>query len=304
MLTLHDHFEMLRAEQPKLTAGREPLGGGAFGLVISGPDDTAVKVLWKPGENHPQRFWSEQLFNREIAFFKAMENIPVRDIDIPRLVNEPTPLKSRHFMATYTMTRLSGQPEYWQEASKPDPEPYHRRLGGALSRLHEAFSRIDPVIRREFRSYDAARIVAVDGLDDELNQRLQKADRYLQAHKRPGFIHGDFHAGNVMITKPGKPLGLFDFSFASYSDNFQADASRVLQFSPDYFPAFLKGYEEAGGEPHDALMAHLTALSGGTQFANQIVGQQWYDDVIKGIKKNLEQSSRILKNRERNAPAF
>lgn len=305
MLTLHDHFELLRAEQPQLTAGREPLGGGAFGLVMSGPDDTVIKVLWKRGDNHPEQSWTQRMFKQEIAFFKAMDNIPVKGIEIPRLVREPTPLTGDNFAAAYSMTRLAGAPENWAEVPKEMMPAYHRRLGGALSRLHQAFARIDPALRREFQNYGPTRIEAVEGLDDALNQRLEKADRYFQAHKVPGFIHGDFHGGNVMITPPHKPIGILDLSFASYTDNCLIDTARVVQISSEGSGTFIEGYAAENGEEADPLMAHLTALSHSTQSARFFgVGHEWHDGLVEQVKKTLEQSSQIRKSRNQQAPAL
>lgn len=123
--SLGDHFERVRRYLPALTAGAQPLGAGNYGIVISQPDDRVAKILWQPEEGLVrQRIWSEGFLRREVAFYKAMENIPVHGLDVPRLVSDPQTLGKNGFMAVYTMTRVGGYDRHWGSFSKEESPRY------------------------------------------------------------------------------------------------------------------------------------------------------------------------------------
>ncbi len=300
-LSLRDKFEKLRSDHPKLTEGAEPLGSGAFGIVISQPDDKVMKVLFDHAqEDSGLLHLSRSMFKREIEFFKAMEPIATPGLDIPRLIEEPTMLKGGRYIAHYTMTRLPGNIEYWPEISKDNPGAFYNALGQMLGKLHRAFDKVDPSLRRELSVGYKSHIVAVNSFDDVTNERLMKADALLQALKKPGFIHGDFHAGNIMINR-GKASGALDLSSAAYVDNMYDDLVHGTMFSwvpPEYADTVNQGYSETSGTEVDPLAFKCSILSRTTHMANWNVGEHGRK-AAELTKETLNETARLAYRQRR-----
>lgn len=303
---LREIFQALRDEHPALAKDAEPLGAGDFGIVVSAPGDLVRKVLFNPGDsNSDARGWAEAALSREVAFFKAMVNIPVRGIDIPRLADGPTRLSEGRFMASYTMTRIPGRTcdfrDDYEREQNPEDLRHARRLGGLMATFHKALERIPSSLRKEFDRplKSISQIVPVPGLDERTNARLVKADAYLQAHKQPGFVHGDFHGGNVMADSRGVPTGLIDFSHVYYSDNDLSDFDFV---SIRELPHILDGYEQERETGADELMACLTQLGSWTEYANPPISSDDQSRALKQVRGLLEQASRLKRGKSDPVP--
>lgn len=302
--SLGDQFEKLRSDHPELSEGAVPLGAGAFGIVISRPDDRVTKVLFDHRQlDYGLSHVSDSMFKREMEFFKAMEPVTMPGVDIPRLVEEPTPLAGGWFRAHYTMTRVPGRSEYWPYGAQDNPAAYYGAVGNVLGKLHRAFERIDTSLRREFAAPYTSRIVKVNTLDDATNERLAKADALLQTLKKPGFVHGDFHYGNVMVNR-GTPSGAIDLSSAGYVDNMYDDLARGIWFSavpPEHVDSLLKGYGEAAGVETSRLLLKCTILSRVCHIANWTVGKDDHAEYAEKVKATLNETARLAYERRRAA---
>jgi hypothetical protein len=294
-------FNRLQQTHPELADGTRLLGGGHFGLTVlrkdentSNPPDIITKVFYRTEpENQAD---AERAYNSEVTILHATDGMNLGDVRTPRLLAPPQRLENDpDFFATYSMTAVPGLAAGWnnkwsspQSYKDDDPQQqrnHFREAGKLLARFHrEAGERLNktPLPQREW----GGDIVQDPGFDDATNAALAKANEYLQARRKGGIIHGDYHGGNVLADENGHVTGLIDFGEVAHSNNMVTD---FINIPSHVFAHFQDGYEEESGETIDPLIVRMTELACSTNFLQyHEEGSERRAELIRHINEDLE----------------
>lgn len=137
-------------------------------------------------------------------------------------------------------------------------------------------------------------------MDDATNKRLQVANERLQSIKQPGFIHGDFHGGNVLMNAHGTVSSILDFSHVAYADCAMLDNAMVPWINGKIAGVedFDAGYQEQRGE-QDVVFSRLSQLAVMTEFARWNENSDYYERIVGDIKDTLNETARLAYERRR-----
>lgn len=247
-------------------AGATLLGAGAFGLVADHGDGTVSKICLRykdlmPGMNPLQTALSEVRALQ--ALRRHWPDGDLGGLKVPVLIGEAEPLpEDSPFLLSYRMTKLAGTARTWH-MPEPDPQEESRnkvvdfeQAGAALARFHGAVRGLDLPVAVHSDGHRPDRILAIPHMSARINEGLARAQDFLDAHKIPGIVHGDFHGGNIMAADDGRVTGVVDMSMMGASDNVISDFSSV---PPDYIKVFTAAYESISGAAVNPDI--ITALS-------------------------------------------
>lgn len=78
--------------------------------------------------------------------------------------------------------------------------------------------------------------------------------------KQVGFIHGDVHAGHILVDKDAKVTGLIDWTEAKVTDVSNDFVIYYRTFGEEGLDAIIKAYKEAGGCFWPKMKEHIIEL--------------------------------------------
>lgn len=273
---------------PGLGRDVKPLGMGSFGLVVEHGDGRHLtKILHRPRKNRDPHAFAERSFQNEINVLRILTDHPLTSIQTPVLIEEPEITDdNKRYLGRFKMTRIEGNSQsfYMPEESMPAEETkkLHENAGRALAVLHREVA-TTPLqhYKRTFEDY-GDKIEQIENLPDEINQALEKADNYLQAHKRSGFVHADFHAGNIIFNENRDVVGFVDFAFAGHNSNILID---FMNLNEKYREDFITAYEQESDMKIDRHMITATVLAMNT---NYLVNLEKFDDEVDKDEPDYE----------------
>lgn len=263
---LYQKFNEASKALPELCHDADPLSMGNFGIVIRHDDNTLTKIFYKP--RNPK--WHDSVlssFNNEVNTLRLLTASPLEELETPILLKEPELIDDKKYMAHYSMTRVSGGSHTWDlNENIPDRplDKLYSNAGKALAQFHTATKNMPFERAPHFHS---SQINPVRFFDKKTNEALIKVDQYLEQHKIPGVIHGDYHGGNIMTDERHIVTGLIDFSATGQSDNVLSD---FLSVPARYLPHFIKAYEEQSGRTIAPDAVEATKLSNWLTYLHSI----------------------------------
>lgn len=177
------------------------------------------------------------------------------------------------------MTQIAGHAsrEAWAETGRRDRLEIISRLGVALSELHAHAAPLRTALDRDWRGFIkrqasssverqrscGASAAWLESLPAYIAQRLP----LLETNDRPVFLHGDIHAGNVLLAEEGgrwRISGLIDFGDSlcgSKEYEFVAPGVLMVQGDGELQKEFLLAYGYAEAQLDLDLRARLMLLT-------------------------------------------
>jgi hygromycin-B 7''-O-kinase len=177
------------------------------------------------------------------------------------------------------MTQLAGHAsrEVWAETGRRDRFEIISRLGVAMSELHAPAAPLQTALDRDWREFIerqarssverqrscGASRAWLESLPGYIAARLP----LLEADSRPVFLHGDIHAGNVLLAEEGgrwRITGLIDFGDSlcgSKEYEFVAPGALMVQGDSELQRALLLAYGYAEAQLDLDLRARLMLLT-------------------------------------------
>jgi macrolide phosphotransferase len=158
----------------------------------------------------------------------------------------------------------------WEIDINNVPDCFHETLGKALAKLHGipkdkvAESRLVVQTPEEVRQSMKERMDAVKakfGVGESLWNRWQiwLNDDELWP-RETGFIHGDIHAGHILIDKDANVTGLIDWTEAKLTDVSNDFVFHYKAFGEEGLESLIKAYKEAGGYYWTKMKEHIIEL--------------------------------------------
>jgi len=265
-------FNLLCKAFPGLTKDATALGVGVFSLVSEHTDGTVAKFLFR----QPKQEWQEHAnksVRNEIACLKLLRTAALGKLYIPVLLTKPRRLNNKNFSSYYRMTKAPGQTEDWAEMLndkgklKQKARRYFQQAGWTLAHFHKATAKLPTNKLANLWENEGTHIPQVSSLSNKANKALAKADEYLQARTKPGFVHGDFYGQNILSDKAGRITGLLDFARSGSCQNYLVDFRNVPNAA---LSCFINGYERKSGRKINADMVMMTKISGHASYINQL----------------------------------
>lgn len=235
--------------------------------VMFASDDTAAKwVLRFPRrEDVMPRTKPEQLalelVNRYVSF-----EVPVWTIYSDELIA----YKKLQGVPAGTIDREAAA-YIWEIDIENVPPLFHQSLGTVLAELHNisvdqaAAAGVAVQTAAEVRQSMRARMDAVRaafGTGDNLWQRWQAwlgNDALWPA--ATGLIHGDVHAGHLLVDANARVTGMIDWTEAKVTDVANDFVGHYRAFGEDGLDALLAAYKQAGGLHWPQMKAHILELA-------------------------------------------
>ncbi|MDM5212559.1 macrolide 2'-phosphotransferase [Peribacillus sp. NJ4] len=187
-----------------------------------------------------------KIYTNELIAYKKLNGIPAGTID--------------HEIQSYV----------WELDINNVPDCFYNTLGKALVALHnvpiEKAMNVGLTVHtpEEARESMKERMNAVReefGVGDTLWTRWQQ---WLQNNEmwsmKTGLIHGDVHAGHILIDKEGNVTGLIDWTEAKVSDVSNDFAVLYRTFGEDGLELLINAYKEAGGYVWPKMKEHIIEL--------------------------------------------
>ncbi len=281
-------FNELRLSHPALMAGAEDILGkpGQYGFIADHKDGTVTKIFFRS----PCPDAAEEALRNELTSLKLFDSVSIGALQIPRLIDDVAYLDGNDdFFACYRMTKIEGQSASWkffdQGFSPRRMESHFRELGELTAEFHLTASSLDDTWVCRHGPERGGIVVPLPQLDARTNEALQSCDLYLQQGKKPAIIHGDLHAGNILVDDDGKFTGIIDFGLTGPTENHLTDFQNI---SDRAFPHFKKGYEEASGTTIDPMMMTMTNVS---KWAEQV---KYYGHIPARLDESLKHLTRHL----------
>lgn len=158
----------------------------------------------------------------------------------------------------------------WEMDINNVPDAFHQTLGSVLSELHgiptDQVADLELVVHTadEARESMKERMNAVKakfGVGERLWNRWQSwLDNDEMWPKKTGFIHGDIHAGHILIDKDANVTGLIDWTEAKVSDISNDFGFHYKAFGEEGLEALITAYKEAGGYYWPKMKEHIIEL--------------------------------------------
>jgi macrolide phosphotransferase len=188
--------------------------------------------------------WS--IYNDELIAYKKLNGVPAATMNIE----------------THSYT--------WEIDEKNVPPCFHKTLGKALADLHKVS--IEKAIEagltvhtpEQARQSMKERMDAVKekvGVGDSLWNRWQtwmKNDEMWP--KKTGLIHGDVHAGHILVDKDANVTGLIDWTEAKVTDVANDFVVYYKTFGEEGLDLLINAYKEAGGYFWPKMKEHIIEL--------------------------------------------
>ena len=107
--------------------------------------------------------------------------------------------------------------------------------------------------------------------------------------EKTGFIHGDIHAGHIMIDKDANVTRLIDWTEAKYTDISNDFVFHYKAFGEEGLEALILAYKEAGGYYWPKMKEHIIELDTASPVAIAefalISGMKEYEGMAKKTLK-------------------
>lgn len=187
------------------------------------------------------------IYTDDLIAYKKLDGVPTGTID--------------HNIGNYV----------WEIDINNAPELYHKSLGRVLAELHsipiDQAAKLDLVVYtpEEARMSMKKRMDAVRtkfGVSENLWNRwqawIEDDDMW---PKKTGLIHGDIHAGHIMIDKKANVTGLIDWTEAKVTDISNDFVFNYKVFEEEGLEALILAYREAGGYYWPKMKEHIIELS-------------------------------------------
>lgn len=188
--------------------------------------------------------WS--IYTNDLIAYKKLNGVPAGTID--------------HEVQNYV----------WELDINNVPDCFYQTLGKVLVALHnvpiEKAMKIGLTVHtpEEARQSMKKRMDVVRekiGVGDPLWERWQS---WIQNNemwpKKTGLIHGDVHAGHILIDKAGNVTGLIDWTEAKVSDMSNDFVILFRTFGEDGLELLINAYKEAGGYVWPKMKEHVIEL--------------------------------------------
>ncbi|MFC5734710.1 Mph(B) family macrolide 2'-phosphotransferase [Cytobacillus gottheilii] len=219
------------------------------------------------------------IYTNELIAYRKLEGVPAGTID--------------HNIGNYV----------WEINVNNVPESFHQSLGRVLAELHSIPSdkarELDLIVQtpEEARTSMKQRMLKVKetfGVGDDLWHRwqawLNDDDMW---PKKTGLIHGDVHAGHMMIDKDANVTGLIDWTEAKVTDISNDFVFNYKAFGEEGLDALILAYKEAGGYYWPKMKEHIIELDAAysvslAEFA-LVSGLEEYEQMAKealGVKND------------------
>ncbi len=189
--------------------------------------------------------WS--IYADDLIAYKKLDGIPAGTID--------------HEIQNYV----------WEIDINHVPTNFHKTLAIALADLHtiplEKVAKADLIIHspEEARQSMIERMEAVKekfGVGEALWNRWQAwVNNDEMWPKRTGFIHGDIHAGHLLIDGDAKVTGIIDWTEVKVTDISTDFVGYYQLFGEDGLISLIDAYKEAGGYSWPLMKEHIMELS-------------------------------------------
>lgn len=189
--------------------------------------------------------WS--IYSEELIAYRKLKGVPAGTIDPEK------------------------QAYVWEIDINNLPAVFQQTLGRALAALHripkDRAREAGMVVHTpdEARQSMRRRMEAVKekyGVGDALWQRWQTwlNDNEIWP-KETGFIHGDAHAGHILIDKEAAVTGLIDWTEAKVTDTANDFVAHYRTFGEAGLDALLEAYKQAGGYVWPKMKEHIIELT-------------------------------------------
>ncbi|MFD1415860.1 macrolide 2'-phosphotransferase [Oceanobacillus jeddahense] len=214
--------------------------------------------------------WS--IYENDLIAYKKLEGVPAGTID-PSIQNY-----------------------VWEMDIENIPEQFHQTQGKVLASLHNVSKKeaekagIPSYSAKEARALMKERMEKVKerfGVSDELWNRWQNwLDNEELWPKETGLMHGDLHAGHMMIDGETRVTGLIDWTEAKVTDVSNDFVFQYKAFGEEALEKLLHYYKEAGGIFWPKMKEHIIELDAAyavaiAEFA-MISGMEEYEQMARG----------------------
>lgn len=186
------------------------------------------------------------IYTDELIAYRKLDGVPAGTID--------------HNIGNYV----------WEIDINNVPETFHKSLGRVLAELHsiprDKAAELDLIVHTpvEARVSMKERMLAVKekfGVGENLWNRWQTwlNDDDMWPNKT-ALIHGDIHAGHMMIDKDANVTGLIDWTEAKVTDISIDFVFNYKAFGEEGLDALILAYKEAGGYSWPKMKEHIIEL--------------------------------------------
>ncbi|MDQ0272657.1 macrolide 2'-phosphotransferase [Cytobacillus purgationiresistens] len=185
-----------------------------------------------------------EVYSEELIAYKLLEGVPAGTID------------------------PEAKAYIWELDEKNVPDSFHSSLGKAMSELHNSISHDDAMrsgikvltpenVRTSME--ERMRLVKQEfGVGEELWQRWQRwLHNDLLWPQHTAFIHGDLHAGHILINSEAYVTGIIDWTEARVDDPINDFSVHYAAFGEVAVKKLFKEYEAFGGKTWPNMYQHL-----------------------------------------------
>ena len=186
----------------------------------------------------------------------------------------------------------------WEIDEKNVPECFHQTLGKVLASLHsipkEKALAAGLVVHTPEEARQSMRermdsVKAKFGVGDSLWSRWQA---WLEDDemwpKETGLIHGDVHAGHIMVDKEANVTGLIDWTEAKVTDVSNDFIIYYRTFNHEGLDSLIKAYKDAGGYYWPKMKDHIIELEAAYPVAIAEFA------IISGVEDYVEMAKQAL----------
>lgn len=204
----------------------------------------ALDLLNQNGTKFQAPNWS--IYTEELIAYKKLDGTPAGTID--------------HEIQNYV----------WEIDINNVPDCFHESLGRVLAELHgipkDKVAEAGLVVQtsadvRQSMKERMDIVKARFGVGESLWNRWQgwlKDDE--KWPKETGFIHGDIHAGHILVDKYSNVTGLIDWTEAKVTDVSNDFVFHYKAFGEQTLESLIKAYKEAGGYYWPKMKEHIIEL--------------------------------------------
>ncbi|MBP2242725.1 macrolide phosphotransferase [Cytobacillus eiseniae] len=186
------------------------------------------------------------IFSEELIAYKLLKGVPAGTID------------------------AEAKAYVWELDEKNIPDIFHETLAKAMADLHainiKEAEQAGLVIKtaeelQKTMQERMDKVKSVFGVSEELWTRWQKwlANDELWP-KQTAVIHGDLHAGHILIDKEAKVTGFIDWTEARVDDLSNDFVVHLAAFGEDALKRLIYEYKKAGGYVWPSMIEHITEL--------------------------------------------
>lgn len=190
----------------------------------------------------------------------------------------------------------------WEIDDKNVPVEFHITLGKVIKELHESNHQsakeagvtvYTPTESRASMKSRMDKVQAEFTISDSLWERWQSwLETDAMWPEQTAMIHGDLHAGHILINKHAEVTGIIDWTEARVDDPANDFVAHLASFGEDAVKKLIAAYQEAGGYVWPTMFEHIVELTAAypvsiAEFA-----------LISGIDeyKNIAQEALMLNN--------